>query len=82
MALVTGKEAIHRTPSITREVFDVSGAGDTVTAWVGVALAGGASMLEAVWLANLAAGVEVGKQGTATVSPGEILDAWEQFVGE
>lgn len=82
MALVTGNEAIHRTPSITREVFDVSGAGDTVTAWVGVALAGGATMLEAVWLANLAAGVEVGKQGTATVSPGEILDAWEQFVGD
>jgi D-beta-D-heptose 7-phosphate kinase/D-beta-D-heptose 1-phosphate adenosyltransferase len=47
-----------------------------------VGLAAGATTLEAVWLANLAAGVEVGKPGTATVSPDEILDAWEQFVGE
>jgi D-beta-D-heptose 7-phosphate kinase/D-beta-D-heptose 1-phosphate adenosyltransferase len=82
VALVSGDGAIHRTPSITREVFDVSGAGDTVAAWAGVGLAAGATTLEAVWLANLAAGVEVGKPGTATVSPDEILDAWEQFVGE
>jgi D-beta-D-heptose 7-phosphate kinase/D-beta-D-heptose 1-phosphate adenosyltransferase len=82
MALVSGDGTIRRTPSITREVFDVSGAGDTVAAWAGVALAAGATTLEAVWLANLAAGVEVGKPGTATVSTGEILDAWEQYVGE
>lgn len=82
MALVGSDDTVHRTPSITREVFDVSGAGDTVMAWSGIALAAEATMVEAVWLANLAAGVEVGKQGTATVSPGEILDAWEQFAGE
>jgi D-beta-D-heptose 7-phosphate kinase/D-beta-D-heptose 1-phosphate adenosyltransferase len=82
MALVSADERIQTTPSIIREVFDVSGAGDTVAAWVGVALAAGATVAEAVWLANLAAGVEVGKQGTASVSPSEILDAWEQFVGE
>jgi rfaE bifunctional protein kinase chain/domain len=82
MALVSKGEAIQRTPSITREVFDVSGAGDTVTAWIGIALAAGATVIEATWLANLAAGVEVGKRGTATVSPSEILEAWEAFAGE
>ena len=81
MALVSAGEAVRRTPSITREVFDVSGAGDTVTAWVGLALAAGAGVDEAAWIANLAAGVEVGKQGTATVSPSEVLEAWERFVG-
>lgn len=82
MALVSATGTILRTPSITREVFDVSGAGDTVTAWLGVALAAGAEVQEAVWLANLAAGIEVGKQGTATVSPSEIVTAWELFAGE
>lgn len=66
-----------RMPSMAQEVFDVSGAGDTVTAWAGAALAAGASVVEAAWLANLAAGVEVTKQGTATVSPTEVLLAAE-----
>lgn len=82
MALVGPDGLLLRAPSFTREVFDVSGAGDTVAAWVGTALAAGASMSEAVWLANLAAGVEVGKQGTATVSPSELVAAWEQHVGD
>jgi rfaE bifunctional protein kinase chain/domain len=56
-----------------REVFDVSGAGDTVIATLGVALAGGAGMKDAVRLANRAAGIVVGKFGTAVVSPNELF---------
>lgn len=56
-----------------REVFDVSGAGDTVIATLGVALASGARMTEAVRLANRAAGIVVGKFGTAVVRPEELF---------
>jgi len=56
-----------------REVFDVSGAGDTVIATLGVALASGARMKEAVRLANRAAGIVVGKFGTAVVTPQELF---------
>lgn len=56
-----------------REVSDVSGAGDTVIATLAVALASGASMKDAVRLANRAAGIVVGKFGTATVSPKELF---------
>ncbi|MEC7172794.1 MAG: PfkB family carbohydrate kinase, partial [Pseudomonadota bacterium] len=52
---------------------DVSGAGDTVIAMIGAALAGGMSDAEAVKLANIAAGVVVAKSGTAAASPGEII---------
>jgi D-beta-D-heptose 7-phosphate kinase / D-beta-D-heptose 1-phosphate adenosyltransferase len=60
-------------PTVAREVFDVSGAGDTVVAALALALAAGCSHVEAVGLANLAAGVVVAKRGTATVSPHELL---------
>jgi D-beta-D-heptose 7-phosphate kinase/D-beta-D-heptose 1-phosphate adenosyltransferase len=59
-------------------VYDVSGAGDTVTAWVATALAAGASMREAAHLANYAAGIEVGKSGVAIVAPNEVLAAHEE----
>src|SRR5436189_60922 len=75
MALFTKDKQVHRIPAMAREVFDVSGAGDTVTAWVGTALAAGASVREAAQVANYAAGVEVGKSGVATVSPAEVLAA-------
>ncbi len=65
----------HAIAAVAREVYDVSGAGDTVTAWAGTALAAGAGVLEAAQLANLAAGVEVGKRGVATVAPEEVLAA-------
>jgi D-beta-D-heptose 7-phosphate kinase/D-beta-D-heptose 1-phosphate adenosyltransferase len=58
-----------------RQVFDVTGAGDTVLAVLALAVATGATLSEAVPLANLAAGVVVGKLGTATVAPGELLSA-------
>ena len=84
MVLVTKDKQITRIPAMAREVFDVSGAGDTVTAWVGTALAAGASVREAAQLANYAAGVEVGKSGVATVSPAEVLavhEAWYDQLG-
>jgi len=61
-------------PTAAREVFDVSGAGDTVIASLTLALAAGQSFENAAEFANLAAGVVVGKVGTATVSPSEILE--------
>jgi rfaE bifunctional protein kinase chain/domain len=60
-------------PTAAKEVFDVSGAGDTVIASLTLALAAGQSFESAAEFANLAAGVVVGKVGTATVSPSEIL---------
>ncbi len=61
-------------PTFARQVFDVSGAGDTVIATLLLALTAGADLPQAARLANLAAGVVVGKVGTATVSGAEILD--------
>jgi D-glycero-beta-D-manno-heptose-7-phosphate kinase len=57
-----------------REVFDVSGAGDTVIATLAVGLAGGASIEQSVYLANRAGGVVVGKLGTAVISPEELFE--------
>lgn len=81
MALVSAGAPLRRTPSIAREVFDVSGAGDTVSAVMAAALGAGATIDEAAWVANLAAGVEVGKRGTATVSRDELLTAWDHELG-
>lgn len=58
-----------------REVFDASGAGDTALAAIGLALAAGADIDDAIALAQLASGVAVSKAGTATVSPDELVDA-------
>jgi len=62
-------------PTAARAVFDVTGAGDTVIATLALATAAGASLEEAAMLANYAAGVVVGKVGTATASPEEVLAA-------
>lgn len=78
MILVTKDEKITRIPTMARDVYDVSGAGDTVTAWVGAALAAGATVREAADVANFAAGIEVGKAGVTTVSPAEVLAVHEQ----
>jgi rfaE bifunctional protein kinase chain/domain len=59
-------------PAVAREVYDVSGAGDTVIAALGVLLAAGADLAAAVRIANEAAGVVVGKLGTAVAEPGEL----------
>ena len=71
-----GGRAVHL-PTAAREVFDVTGAGDTVIATVGLALCAGARLAEAAMLANHAAGVVVGKLGTATATPAEVLAAVE-----
>jgi rfaE bifunctional protein kinase chain/domain len=73
VALDTEDGEYVRIPTVARSVYDVSGAGDTVTAVVSVALAAGASIVEAAVIANTAAAIEVGKAGVATVSPEEIL---------
>jgi D-beta-D-heptose 7-phosphate kinase/D-beta-D-heptose 1-phosphate adenosyltransferase len=59
-------------PTRAQEVFDVTGAGDTVVATLGAAIAAGMPLHEAVALANIAAGIVVAKLGTATVSPAEL----------
>lgn len=64
-------------PTVAREVYDVTGAGDTVMATLTLALSVGASKEEAAHLANLAAGIVVGEVGTATVTQKELLDAIE-----
>ena len=61
-------------PTLAREVFDVSGAGDTVVAAFALGQASGAGHEAAVTLANRAASVVVGKFGTATVAPEEVLE--------
>lgn len=64
--------AWHQVPTRAQRIFDVTGAGDTFVAALACALAAGAGMEEAAELANLAAGVVVGKLGTATASPEEV----------
>jgi rfaE bifunctional protein kinase chain/domain len=72
MTLYREGERLH-VPAVAREVYDVSGAGDTVIAILGVMLAAGASFAEAVRLANKAAGIVVGKLGTAVVHSEELF---------
>jgi D-glycero-beta-D-manno-heptose-7-phosphate kinase len=72
MVLRSRREGTHRIPALAREVYDVSGAGDTVTAFLAVILAAGGSVREAATIANVAAAIEVTKPGVATVSPDEI----------
>jgi len=74
MLLVGADGKWHHVPAQAREVFDVSGAGDTVIAMFAAALASGLERAEAMTLANIAASVVVGKSGTAIASPGEIID--------
>jgi rfaE bifunctional protein kinase chain/domain len=73
MALVSGNGEVARVSTVAREVYDVVGAGDTVTAYLATMLAAGATPLESAVVANLAAGIEVGKLGAATVTPEELL---------
>ena len=86
LTLMGADEPVH-IPTYAREVFDVSGAGDTVAAVMGAALAAGLKAATAAHLANLAAGVVVGKLGTYAISGAELdaalaeverLEDWEQ----
>jgi len=75
MMLVEGDAAPVYVETAAQEVFDVTGAGDTVIAMLAAALAAGASMTEAAFLANQAAGIVVGKVGTATATAEEVLNS-------
>ena len=72
MTLFEGNSFSH-IPTVAQEVYDVTGAGDTVVACLTLAVAAGASVHQAAILANHAAGIVIGKLGTATVTPEEIL---------
>jgi len=72
-----GEKPVH-IPTVAREVFDVSGAGDTVIASFTLAIAAGASPIEAAIVSNHAAGVVVGKAGTAIVTPEELLASFKR----
>jgi len=75
-----GGKAVHL-PTAKRQVFDVSGAGDTVVAVISLGLAVGAAVIDAAALANIAAGIVVGKRGTATVTAGEMIAIQRPFDG-
>lgn len=78
MLLCRADETPYHTPTRAKEVFDVSGAGDTAIAAFTLALAGGASGVQAAELANHASGIVVGKLGTATTNAEELLNSFRQ----
>ena len=73
MSLIERSGRVLHLPARAREVFDVTGAGDSVIASIGCAYAAGGALEDALQLANIAAGIVVGKLGAATASPDEIL---------
>ena len=73
MSLFPAQGAAVHIPTVAREVFDVTGAGDTVISVLSLGLACGLSHADSAWVANVAAGIAVGKLGTSTVSPQEIV---------
>ena len=81
MALLEGDNNMVFIPTMAQEVYDVTGAGDTVAAAMSLSLAAGCSMTEAAVLANHAAGIVVGKVGTASVSRDELLTALDNKEG-
>lgn len=78
MLLCQRDERPFHIPTVAREVYDVSGAGDTVIATFTLAVAAGASPLEAAIISNHAAGIVVGKIGTATVAPEELIGSFNR----
>jgi bifunctional ADP-heptose synthase (sugar kinase/adenylyltransferase) len=72
MSLFEKSGRITHIPTVAREVFDVTGAGDTVISTLTLAMAAGAPMVDAARLSNIAAGVVVAVVGTATVNPEEL----------
>jgi D-glycero-beta-D-manno-heptose-7-phosphate kinase len=78
MTLYRPERAAYHVPAMAREVFDVTGAGDTVVAAVALALAAQVAIEQAVELASIAAAVSVSKRGTSTVNPGELITAIDE----
>jgi rfaE bifunctional protein kinase chain/domain len=85
-SVIFGDEEAVYIPSLKREVFDVTGAGDTVISVLVLSLLSGLSIVESSLLASIAAGIEVGKFGTATVTKEELFEVideeWENMMGE
>lgn len=79
MALFESNSRITYIPTVAKEVFDVTGAGDTVVSTLALSLVSGLSMLNAAILANIAAGIVVGKLGTAAASPDELMTTIRQI---
>ena len=77
MTLVS-RNSVHHLPAEAREVFDVSGAGDTVAATLAAVIASGADLMDAARLANVAAGIVVGKTGTAVAEASEIIESLQR----
>jgi D-glycero-beta-D-manno-heptose-7-phosphate kinase len=75
MALFENDSSVTYIPTIAQEVYDVTGAGDTVISTLALSLVAGLSILEAAILSNIAAGIVVGKLGTASASPEELISA-------
>jgi len=82
MVLCEGATPPLSLPAYRREVFDVSGAGDTVLAVLGAVMATGHDLKQAASLANLAASLVVARRGTAVVTPGELLIAIAELTGQ
>jgi D-beta-D-heptose 7-phosphate kinase/D-beta-D-heptose 1-phosphate adenosyltransferase len=75
MALLERDRELYSIPTVAKEVYDVTGAGDTVAATLALGLASGLPLAAAATLANYAAGIVVGKVGTATAKADELLRA-------
>jgi D-beta-D-heptose 7-phosphate kinase/D-beta-D-heptose 1-phosphate adenosyltransferase len=81
MSVIGADDLAMHLPTTARQVFDVSGAGDTVVAAIALGLAANGEVVQAAALANIAAGIVVGKRGTATVTTGEVIAALTPFDG-
>ena len=81
MAIIDTKAGgkLKTIPTVAREVFDVSGAGDTAISAISAALASGSTLEEAAWIGNCASGVVVGKKGTALVSQAELKNFYSNL---
>jgi rfaE bifunctional protein kinase chain/domain len=79
MALFSADGEVARVPTVAQEVYDVVGAGDTVTAYLASMLAAGGSPSEAATIANIAAAIEVSKLGAVSVTAAEVLEFSERF---
>ena len=79
MALFSSDGEVARIPTVAREVYDVVGAGDTVTAYLATMLAAGGTVIEAAIVANIAAGIEVSKLGAVSVAASEVLEFVERL---
>jgi D-beta-D-heptose 7-phosphate kinase/D-beta-D-heptose 1-phosphate adenosyltransferase len=79
MSVIGSDGSVVHLPTAARQVYDVSGAGDTVVATLALGMATGGGVVESAAVANMAAGIVVGKRGTATVTAGEIMASMPPF---